>query len=64
MGKVSDYGEMLLEHRGKWVALAHDESRIVATGKSLSETIRNAEKTDEKAPIYVMVSKKVGSFSF
>ena len=64
MGKISNYGKMLLEHRGKWVALSHDESRVIAAGKNLSEAMKKAKKTKEKEPIYVMVSEKVGNFSY
>ena len=55
---------MLLEHRGKWVALSHDESRVIAAGKNLSEAMKKAKKTKEKEPIYVMVSEKIGNFSY
>jgi len=64
MNKDLNYGKMLIEHRGQWVALSHDESKVIASGKSLTETIKNAEKTQEKDPIYVMVSEQVGNFSY
>ncbi|MBA7551720.1 hypothetical protein ES705_44268 [subsurface metagenome] len=64
MNKTSNYGEMLIKYRGKWVALSHDESKVIASGKNLLETIKKTKKIKEKEPIYVMVSEKVGSFSF
>lgn len=53
-----------MKYRGKWVALTHDESKVIASGNDLSGTIRKTKKTREKEPIYVMVSEKVGNFSF
>jgi len=64
MNKTLHYGKMLIKFRGKWVALSQDETRVIASGDSLPETIEKATKTKEKQPIYVMVSKQVGGFSF
>jgi hypothetical protein len=64
MRKNTNYGKMLLRYRGKWVALSQDETTVIASGNSLPETMKKTSKTKEKQPIYVMVSKTVGSFSF
>lgn len=64
MKKTLNYGKMIIKYRRKWVALSHDESKVIASGNTLPETINKTKKTKEKQPIYVMVSEKVGSFSF
>lgn len=64
MDKDRNYGKMLIKYCGNWVALSHDESKVIAVGKSLAETIKEAKKTQEKDPIYVMVSEQVGNFSY
>ncbi|OGC42881.1 hypothetical protein A2Y85_02320 [candidate division WOR-3 bacterium RBG_13_43_14] len=64
MNKNNDYGKMLLKYLGKWVALSSDEATVVASGKTLAETMRIAQKTKEKNPIYIMVSTEIGNFSF
>ena len=64
MDKDLHYGKMLIKYRGEWVALSHDAAKVVASGKSLMETMKKAEKTQEKEPIYVMVSEEVGNFSY
>lgn len=38
-----------------WVALAGDESRVVAYGKSYDEAVAEAEKAGEPDPILVKV---------
>ena len=64
MKNSNDYGKMLLKYLGKWVALSSDESKVVASGGTLAETVRKTLKTKEKNPIYVMVSEEIGNFSF
>lgn len=59
-----NYGKMLLDYLGKWVALSSDESAIIASGRTLAEAVRNTQKTKEKNPIYVMVSEEIGNFSY
>ena len=64
MNRINAYGKMLLEHRGKWVALSSDESKVVASAKTLEETMKKVEKARADDVIYVMVSDEVGNFSF
>lgn len=56
------YGKLLLEYLGKWIALSSDECTVVASGKTLAETIKKARQTNEKNPIYVMVSEKISCY--
>jgi len=60
----SHYGKMIMKYRGKWVALSPDEKKVVAAGKTLTELRRKIRNKQIKKAIYVMVSNKIGSFSF
>jgi hypothetical protein len=64
MKKNNKYGKMLLKYKGKWVALTSAESKVIAAGFTLNETMIIAEKIKKKNPIYVMVSEKIGNFSY
>jgi len=64
MKNNKNYGKMLLDYLGKWVALSEDESSVIASGDTLTEVIDAAEKTKEDQPIYVMVSKNITNFSY
>lgn len=64
MNSIKLYGKMMLEHRGMWVALSSDESKVVASARTLAETMKEVEKARADDVIYVMVSDEVGNFSF
>jgi len=40
---------------GSWVAFSHDESRVVAYGKTYDEVVAAAEKTGESDPVVTRV---------
>lgn len=40
---------------GDWIALSNDEKRIVATGKTLDETVKAAKQAGEAHPIVLKV---------
>ena len=40
---------------GDWIALSHQQDRIVATAKSLDEAIKAAKEQGEEAPIVLKV---------
>lgn len=40
---------------GEWIALSHDQQRIVATAKTLDAAIKAAESKGEKTPIVLKV---------
>jgi hypothetical protein len=40
-----------------WVALSEDESRIVATGSSYSEVVRNSENAGIQDPVILKTPK-------
>jgi len=54
-----DLTEKLKPYENKWVAITKDYKKIIATGKTLEETIKKAKKI--KAVIYTYVdSFKMG----
>ncbi len=40
---------------GEWIALSHDQTRIVATAKTLEEAVRAAAEAGEKEPVVLKV---------
>jgi len=40
---------------GEWIALSHDEGRIVATGKTLDDVLKAATEAGEEQPIVLKV---------
>lgn len=40
---------------GDWIALSNDEKRIVATGRTLDETVKAAKESGEAHPIVLKV---------
>jgi hypothetical protein len=52
----------LAKHENEWVALSHDEKRIVAADKSMSKALAKARKKGEKHPVMHMVLSGAGSY--
>ena len=42
---------------GDWVAIAHDEDRVVAHGPDLDEVLQKADELGEKEPLITRVSE-------
>ena len=55
LGGSKELGRVKAE-RVDWIALAHDESSVVATGKSFAEAVENAERKGESDPILTYVA--------
>jgi hypothetical protein len=41
--------------KGDWVALAHDETRVVAYGAELQNVVRRAKESGEDDPVVIRV---------
>jgi hypothetical protein len=41
--------------KGAWVALSHDEDRVLASGPELQEVLEKARETGETDPVVVRV---------
>ncbi|MBU6231747.1 MAG: hypothetical protein KGI50_08025 [Patescibacteria group bacterium] len=50
------------KYKGFWVALADDESTVLASGKSLKETVEKARKMGFNDPIMTRVPENISSF--
>jgi Family of unknown function (DUF5678) len=46
-----------IEYAGKWVAWDHDETRVVASGKTFAEAVEAAERAGEKDPVMQKLPK-------
>jgi phosphopantetheinyl transferase (holo-ACP synthase) len=50
--------------RGAWVAISHDEDRVVAYAAELKEAISKAQEQGEQNPVIVRVPQSSGAFLF
>ena len=57
-----DLSKILKPYSNEWVALSEDEKRVVASGKTIKETLQEANKKGEKSPIITKVPKDYCSF--
>ena len=56
MPAVRDFSSLLAPiPKGSWVAISHDEQRIVAFAASLEEAVRKAKEVGEPDPIVIRV---------
>jgi hypothetical protein len=44
---------LLSPYKGKWVALSHDETRVVGAGVTLDEALEAAKKKGEEKPVII-----------
>jgi hypothetical protein len=62
---VRDFGKLFEGvPRGAWVAIAHDESRVVAYAAEMKEAIRKAQELGEQSPIIARVPQSPAAFAF
>ena len=45
--------KLLFPYKGKWVALSHDETKIVGVGVTLDEALEGAKKKGEEKPVII-----------
>lgn len=45
--------KLLAPHKGKWVALSHDETRVVGVGITLDEALEASKKKGEEKPVVI-----------
>ena len=41
-----------------WIALAHDESGVVASGKDYAEAVESAERNGENDPVLIKIPQQ------
>lgn len=44
---------LLAPHKGKWVALSHDETKVLGIGVTLDEALEAATQKGEKKPVLI-----------
>ena len=54
-----DLTKLLTPYKGEWVALSHDEKRILGHGKTIEEALSTAKGTEER-PLLIKVSDDLG----
>lgn len=60
--KVKDLSKILEPYSDEWVALSEDEERVVGSGKTIKEVLREAKEKGENAPIITKVPKEYGNY--
>ncbi len=59
MPAVRDLSKLLADiPKGAWVALSHDEERVVSYGDNLQEVLQKAKQTGENDPFVIRVPEK------
>ena len=57
-----DLTHLLAPHKGEWVALSHDETRILGHGKTIEEALVQAKsKKEDERPLLIKVSDDEGT---
>lgn len=45
--------KLLAPHKGKWVALSHDERSVLGVGTTIDEALEGAKKKGESKPVLI-----------
>jgi len=54
-----NWSKIYKKYKGYWVALKEDNKTVVASGKTLKETIKKAKKKGYKDPIFFRVPTEI-----
>ena len=57
-----DLTKLLHPYRGEWVALSHDEKRVVGHGDTIDAAVGRARKRGEHRPIIVRAPDQFSAF--
>ena len=55
-----DLVKLLRPHQGEWVALSHDEKKVLGHGKSIDAALAGAKKYGEPRPLLMKVPDRHG----
>ncbi len=55
-----DLTKLLAPYKGEWVALSHDEKRVLGHGKTIEEALSMARKAEEGRPLLIKVPDDEG----
>ena len=59
---AKNWTKIQLKYKGLWVALDKDEETVLATGKTLLETIKSAKKSGHLNPIMTKMPETLSPF--
>ena len=57
-----DLTKLLAPYKGEWVALSHDEQRVLGHGKTIDEALVGAKKCGEDRPIIIKAPDQYSAF--
>ena len=57
-----DLTKLLAPYKGEWVALSHDEQRVLGHGKTIDEALAGAKKCGEYRPIIIKAPDQYSAF--
>lgn len=59
-----DLRQLLSPHKGQWVALSHDEKKVLGYGKTIDDAIKMAhEKAPDETPVLIKVPSEGAGFA-
>jgi len=59
---VKDWSKIYKKYKGKWVALAEDEETVLASGKTLVETLDRVAKKGHRDPIMTRMPENLTAY--
>ena len=60
--KEKDLSKILKKYSNEWVALSHNEEKVISHGKFLPDVIKEAKNKGELKPIVTRVPKDYGNY--
>lgn len=60
--KLKDLSKILRPYHNEWVALSSDEKKVIASGKTLKEALKEAREKGMDNPIMTKVPKEYGNY--
>ncbi len=54
-----DWTKIYKKYKGLWVALKDDEKTVVASGKTVKEVLKKAQKSGHKIPILTKMPERL-----
>lgn len=56
----TDLTKLLAPYKGEWVALSHDERKVLGHGKTIEEALAAAKRVSQERPVLLRVPGDVG----
>lgn len=62
METVIDLSKILSRYSNEWVALSHDERKVMGHGETITQAVMQARKRGEKDPVLTRVPKDYSTY--